>query len=217
MLLKILGFIVGFAIVAALEVGILSAIHGMPRGLGWVVLPFVVGSALAAAAPGLVERFSNSGGALWCMHPGVRLVAALSGLWFVAVPIYWWLFEPYDGYRMYSDDYALMFKVLIFPVIVLVAGYIAYVKLKDEPGPADPKPLSETSSPSQSPLLVADELEKLAALRDKGLLTPEEFSAQKARLLEKSPPAAQSKTGRERLPSSEGNPLDALDRLAKGE
>ena len=50
-------------------------------------------------------------------------------MWLVAVPLYWWLFEPYDGSHMYSDDYAFMFKVMFFPVVVLVGGYIAYVKL----------------------------------------------------------------------------------------
>lgn len=40
--------------------------------------------------------------------------------------------------------------------------------------------LAPTTQPTQ---LVADELVKLAALRDQGLLTPEEFNGQKARLL----------------------------------
>jgi hypothetical protein len=40
-----------------------------------------------------------------------------------------------------------------------------------------------STSLGQSPGLIADELMKLAALREQGLLSPEEFSAQKARLL----------------------------------
>ncbi len=42
----------------------------------------------------------------------------------------------------------------------------------------------QTSTPPTQPTQsVADELAKLAALRDQGLLTPEEFNGQKARLL----------------------------------
>jgi hypothetical protein len=45
-----------------------------------------------------------------------------------------------------------------------------------------PSPSASTSS-EQSPHQVADELVKLADLRDRGILSPEEFTAQKARLL----------------------------------
>jgi hypothetical protein len=127
MVVKIIGFIVGFAVVSGLEVTTLSPLHGMPRGLGWVVLPIMAGVGLARVAPDLVERFFNSGSALWQMSPGVRLVGVMSAVWLVAVPAYWWLFEPYDGW-MSSDEYALMYKVMFFPISVLVAGYIAYVK-----------------------------------------------------------------------------------------
>lgn len=44
----------------------------------------------------------------------------------------------------------------------------------------DPTPLA---SPSAASLPVADELAKLATLRDQGILSPEEFEARKARLL----------------------------------
>ena len=37
--------------------------------------------------------------------------------------------------------------------------------------------------PAPAPVDVAEELQKFAALRDQGILTEEEFSAQKARLL----------------------------------
>jgi hypothetical protein len=40
-----------------------------------------------------------------------------------------------------------------------------------------------STSLGQPPGLIADELTKLAALREQGLLSPEEFNAQKARLL----------------------------------
>lgn len=45
-------------------------------------------------------------------------------------------------------------------------------------------PASHIAAPSESkPLSVAAELRELAELRDQGILTPEEFDAQKARLL----------------------------------
>lgn len=43
---------------------------------------------------------------------------------------------------------------------------------------------SEQTSTEQSPRLIADELMKLADLRDKGILSPEEFSKQKTQLLD---------------------------------
>ena len=46
-----------------------------------------------------------------------------------------------------------------------------------------PKSLGEPAAATTTPLLVADELEKLASLRDRGLLTEQEFGEQKARLL----------------------------------
>ena len=120
--IKFIGFIVGFAVTAGIELALLSAVHGSPRGLGWVVLPFVAGSTLAGLAPNLLKNFSESGGSLWRAHTGIRLVGVLSGLWLVIVPCYWGLF-------VYSDDYAEMFKIMLFPVIILIVGYIAYTKL----------------------------------------------------------------------------------------
>lgn len=48
--------------------------------------------------------------------------------------------------------------------------------------PAEAKASSTAAVPSS--LLIADEIVKLAALRDQGLLTPEEYAKQKARLLQ---------------------------------
>ena len=52
--------------------------------------------------------------------------------------------------------------------------------------PPSGNPILAASTPSPSPtdnLRVADELEKLAALRDKGILDDEEFNAHKRKLL----------------------------------
>jgi hypothetical protein len=43
--------------------------------------------------------------------------------------------------------------------------------------------LLDVPVPSSGPVSVADELQKLADLRDRGVLTQEEFEAQKAKLL----------------------------------
>jgi hypothetical protein len=51
---------------------------------------------------------------------------------------------------------------------------------------AAPPPPPTTLSPSvvQQPLSVADEIRKLAALKEEGMITDEEFAAQRAKLLE---------------------------------
>ncbi|UHQ19590.1 hypothetical protein LVB87_15595 [Lysobacter sp. KIS68-7] len=128
MLVKVIGFLVGFAVVAAGEVALLAALNLNPRGAGWIAAPIMVGIAFAGAAPGLVERFSRSGESLWRQSSSVRLVAVLCALWLVGVPVYWWLFEPYD-YAMGSDDWALMFKTMFFPIALLIVGFVAYVKV----------------------------------------------------------------------------------------
>ena len=51
-----------------------------------------------------------------------------------------------------------------------------------------PRPVPEPKAPAATPVVVADALEKLASLVDKGHLTREEFAEQKARLLGKGQP-----------------------------
>lgn len=48
---------------------------------------------------------------------------------------------------------------------------------------APPKAKLTETAPSRNPILIADELERLDALRKRGVLSPEEFDQQKARLL----------------------------------
>jgi len=51
-------------------------------------------------------------------------------------------------------------------------------------GRRGPEPVTHGSAPTQSPVIdLADQLARLAALRDSGVLTEEEFAWQKARLL----------------------------------
>jgi hypothetical protein len=48
---------------------------------------------------------------------------------------------------------------------------------------APPQSHSASAAPPLSPILIADELEKLDSLRERGILTQEEFDQQKAKLL----------------------------------
>jgi hypothetical protein len=60
----------------------------------------------------------------------------------------------------------------------------SYPYNQPEPGYAEPQPVYEPAAPPPAP--VADpiqQLKDLAALRDQGVLTDEEFAAQKARIL----------------------------------
>jgi hypothetical protein len=154
---KVVGFLIGFAVIAALEVALLAALDLNPRGAGWIGVPIMAGIAFAGAAPGLFEQFSRSGGSLWRLSPGVRLVAVLCALWLIAVPAYWWLFEPYD-YAMGSDDWALLFKTMLFPVALLIVGFIAYIKV------VVPEPASaESKVPSSAPPVIRDDRDSVPA------------------------------------------------------
>lgn len=53
-----------------------------------------------------------------------------------------------------------------------------------KPPPPKPLPAPEAASSTGSPVDVADQLEKLASLMERGILTPEEFAQQKAKLLD---------------------------------
>jgi Short C-terminal domain len=50
----------------------------------------------------------------------------------------------------------------------------------DEPEPAPPPPPAPAAAPAQDPI---EQLKQLAALKDQGILTDEEFAAQKAKIL----------------------------------
>jgi hypothetical protein len=63
-------------------------------------------------------------------------------------------------------------------LITYSVGTDVKVDVRSLDGPEIP-----STSAVASPLSVADELPRLAALRDQGLLTDEEYAAQKAKLL----------------------------------
>jgi hypothetical protein len=81
-----------------------------------------------------------------------------------------------DGGVVYYQAQArfMAFRAKIGPII---RGF--GVSVTDVPPPSAVAPTPATSSPKS----VADELSKLAQLRDSGVLTDDEFAAQKARLL----------------------------------
>ena len=69
---------------------------------------------------------------------------------------------------------------MVQPLVNLVQDL---VEQRKPPPPPTPLPAPTKPSSSDSPVDVADQLEKLASLLERGLLTPEEFAQQKAKLL----------------------------------
>lgn len=136
-LYRIAGFVVGAGLTFVLEVGFLlflGELFGkrlMPRGLGWVILPILAGIALARVAPDLgpVGRFASTALVrnFWSASPLGRLVVVAPVFWILAVGAYVILFEPYGD--MYSSDYIHMMKVMLFPSILFIVGYLSYKKL----------------------------------------------------------------------------------------
>jgi hypothetical protein len=74
-----------------------------------------------------------------------------------------------------QDENTVMFVKKDLHAFQTVKGFIEFQQNK----------LNEPSAPAAAaaPASLADELTKLATLRDQGILTPDEFDAQKARLL----------------------------------
>lgn len=64
----------------------------------------------------------------WNSSSTVRALVVAPVFWVACVGAFIWLFEPYGGY-MSSSDYSHMYKVMIFPSILLGAGCIVYFKL----------------------------------------------------------------------------------------
>jgi thiol:disulfide interchange protein len=67
----------------------------------------------------------------------------------------------------------------LFIFFMPLLGILAYMIFRPEPSPAE----KAASYRQQSGISDAEELEKLAGLHDRGVLTDEEFAAQKARIL----------------------------------
>jgi hypothetical protein len=130
--MRFLGFVVGFAVTAFLEYVLLHALGRVPRGLGWVVLPIAAGISFSSATPALIGRFSRADveNIFFSLSRGARGLAIGCGIWLLAVPVYVYLFQPYDDslFDMYSDDYFHMLKVMVFPVGLAVIGYVAYIR-----------------------------------------------------------------------------------------
>jgi ribosomal protein L40E len=79
-----------------------------------------------------------------------------------------------SAHFQFEDILPQVLRAKVAPVLVRVG-----IRFHDDPSPG-----AETSpAPVMAPMSVADELTKLAALRDQGILSEEEFSTQKSRLL----------------------------------
>ena len=74
--------------------------------------------------------------------------------------------------------------IIVLPLIGMLIYLIVRGKglAEREAGMVEPEPQA-TASATSTPSSVAEEVNKLAALRDKGLLTDQEFAAQKAKVL----------------------------------
>lgn len=141
-LLRILGFIIGTALTFAFEFALLLIINEvfevrlLPKGIGWVAMPIFIGISAAKLAP-RIERFPKFNECkfkqlslsklFWESSKITRIVFVAPIFWICSVILYVFLFEPYGGY-MSDRDYLHMFKVMLFPSIILIAGRVVYSK-----------------------------------------------------------------------------------------
>lgn len=141
-LLRILGFIIGTALAFAFEFALLLIINEvfevrlLPKGIGWVAIPIFIGISAAKLAP-RIERFPKFNECkfkqlslsklFWESSKITRIVFVAPIFWICSVILYVFLFEPYGGY-MSDRDYLHMFKVMLFPSIILIAGRVVYSK-----------------------------------------------------------------------------------------
>ncbi len=141
-LLRILGFIIGTALAFAFEFALLLIINEvfevrlLPKGIGWVAMPIFIGISAAKLAP-RIERLSKFNECefkqlslsklFWESSKITRIVFVAPIFWICSVILYVFLFEPYGGY-MSDRDYLHMFKVMLFPSIILIAGRVVYSK-----------------------------------------------------------------------------------------
>lgn len=142
-------------------------------------------------APLLLERERNMLATQW----GTGQVF-LSMIWFTLFFIWIWLlilvfsdiFRSHDMNGWVKAIWVLF--VIVMPYLGVFVYLIARGHKMSEHAMADAKAQDEAArayirDAASSPEGVATELEKLASLRDSGVLTPEEFEAQKASLLAK--------------------------------
>ena len=117
-------------------------------------------------------------GIIWLLMKGlyghflIRLVVLVATAGF-ATPIVWIIYG-FVGNGAHRSSF-------------LKKGYLTNEQWEPKTRPAPvphAAPMPASSPPAPEPLLVADELEKLFALRERGVLSDEEFQVQKSRLLE---------------------------------
>ena len=135
--LRIIGFVVGLAATFVLEylffllLGEILGRRMMPRGIGWVIMPFLAGVSLGAIAPELpvASRYAKRGLQEQFRRATVigRFVVVAPLFWAFCVGAYVLIFEPY-GYRILSREYAHMAKVILYPSGILIVGYFVYQK-----------------------------------------------------------------------------------------
>ncbi|MBW3528645.1 hypothetical protein KO533_19025 [Shewanella sp. NKUCC05_KAH] len=129
-ILRVLGFLLG-GFVGVLFVGIIASLTNRVA-LAMVIIPILSGIAGSRLLVLFCNDSDSFGGRLitkfWSASPAARALVVAPAFWIACVGVFVWLFEPYGGY-MSSSDYTHMYKVMLFPPLLLAAGSIVYFKL----------------------------------------------------------------------------------------
>ena len=129
-ILRVLGFLLG-GFVGVLFVAIIAYLTNRVA-LAMVIIPILFGIAGSHLSILLCNAPDSIGGRLitkfWSASPAARALVVAPAFWTACVGVFVWLFEPYGGY-MSSSDYTHMYKVMLFPPLLLAAGSIVYFKL----------------------------------------------------------------------------------------
>jgi hypothetical protein len=136
-IIRILCFILGFSITFGILIFIIVAVNEVsssnlrPRG-GIFIPPIIVGIHFFGEYLYISNWIMNLYKKVFLPSESknsilyYKLLKYFSIIWTIIVCLYVALFEPY-GY-MHSSDVEHMMKVIFFPIIILIIGYVIYVK-----------------------------------------------------------------------------------------
>jgi|AntRauTorckE5430_2_1112549.scaffolds.fasta_scaffold02496_2 hypothetical protein len=129
-ILRVLGFLLG-CFVGVLFVGIIAYLTNRVA-LAMVVIPILSGISGSHFLVLFCNTPDSIGGRLitkfWSASSAARALVVVPVFWIACVGVFVWLFEPYGGY-MSSSDYTHMYKVMLFPPLLLGGGSFVYFKL----------------------------------------------------------------------------------------
>jgi hypothetical protein len=109
----------GFIFLVLLLIGELFDARMIPKGLGWIVLPFLAGTLgwRMGAHFGIESVFSYFKIRVENANRLARYWVASCALWFVSAVFYLFVFKPYGSY-VTEDDYIHFFFVLVGPMFI---------------------------------------------------------------------------------------------------